>query len=62
MCIKRAAGSVKYPTGVTVWREILERWQTWQARDQVRQSFYTPGHTKRCATSFAVDLVPGCDR
>jgi hypothetical protein len=62
MCIKRAAGSVKSPTGVTVWREILERLQAWQARAQVRQSFCTPGHTKHCATSFAVDFVPVCNK
>jgi hypothetical protein len=62
MCVKRAAGSVKSPTGVTVWWETLERWQDWQARAHVRQSFWTPGHAKRCATSFADDLVPGSDR
>jgi hypothetical protein len=31
----------------------------WQACSQVRQSFCMPGHTKHCATSFAVALVPG---
>jgi hypothetical protein len=45
-----------------VCRETLERWQAWHARAHVRQSFWTPGHAKRCATSFADDLVPGCDR
>jgi hypothetical protein len=49
-------------SGVTVWRETLERWHAWQARVQVRQSFCMPGNTKRCATSFTVALVPGCDR
>jgi hypothetical protein len=39
----------------------LEHWQDWQARSQVQQSFCTPGHTKRCATSFTVALVPGCE-
>jgi hypothetical protein len=58
---KRAAGSVKSPTEVTVWRETLERWQAWQTRAQVRHSFCMPGHTKRCATNFAFALVPGCD-
>jgi hypothetical protein len=62
MCSKRAAGSVKSPTGVTVWRETSELWQAWLSRAQVRQSFCTPGHTKRCATSLAVASVPGCDR
>jgi hypothetical protein len=62
MCKKRAAGSVKSPTGVTVWRETLERWQAWQARAQVRQSFCMSGHTKRCATSLAVALGPGCEQ
>jgi hypothetical protein len=68
-CIKRAAGSVKCPTGVTVW----SHWSNcvagdfgalagWHARAHVRQSFWTPGQAKRCATSFADDLVPGCDR
>jgi hypothetical protein len=61
-CVKRAAGSVKSPTGVTVWRETLERWQAWPACAHVRQSFWTPGHAKRCVTSFADDLVPRCDR
>jgi hypothetical protein len=37
-------------------------WQAWQTRAQVRQYFSMPGHTKRCATKFAVALVPGCDR
>jgi hypothetical protein len=41
------------------WREILERWQ---AGNQVRQSFYTLRRTNSCATSFAVALVPWCDR
>jgi hypothetical protein len=61
-CRNRAAGGVKSPRAVTVWRETLERWQYWQALAQLRQSFCTPGHTKRCATNFAVALVPGCDR
>jgi hypothetical protein len=61
LCINRAAGSVKSLTGVTVWRESLERWQAWQARAQERQSFCTPGHTKRRANSLAVVFVPGCD-
>jgi hypothetical protein len=26
-CRKRAGGGVKSPSGVTVWRETLERWQ-----------------------------------
>jgi hypothetical protein len=30
--------------------------------DRFGKSFYTPGHTKRCATSYAVALVPGCHR
>jgi hypothetical protein len=50
---------LKSPTGVTVWRETLERWQAWKTRAQVRQSFCKPGHTKRCATNFAVALVSG---
>jgi hypothetical protein len=61
-CRKWAAGGVKSPTGETVWWETLNRWQDWQARAQVWQSFCTSGHTKRCATSFAVALVSGCDR
>jgi hypothetical protein len=61
-CRKRAASSVKSRNGVTAWRETLECWQDWQARAQVRQSFYMPGHTKRCVISFAGALVPGCDR
>jgi hypothetical protein len=40
----------------------LQCWQDWQARAQVRQSFCTPGETKRRETSFAVVLVPGCDK
>jgi hypothetical protein len=61
-CRKRAAGGVKSPNRVTVWRETLERFQDWQGRAQVRQSFCTPGHTKRCETSFAAALVPECDK
>jgi hypothetical protein len=61
-CRKRVGGDVKSPSGVIVWRETLERWQAWQVCTQVRQSFCMPGNTKRCATSFAVALVPGCDR
>jgi hypothetical protein len=61
-CRKRTAGRVKSASGVTIWRETLQRWQDLQARDQLRQSFCTPGQTKRCETSFAVVLVPGCDR
>jgi hypothetical protein len=52
---------VKSANGVTIWRETLERWQDWQARAQVWQSFCTPGQTKHCETSFAIVLVPGCD-
>jgi hypothetical protein len=40
----------------------MDRWQDWQVGAQVRQFFCTPGHTKLCATSFAVALVRGCDR
>jgi hypothetical protein len=58
---KWAASGVKSPNGVTVWRETLERWQDWQPLAKVRQSC-TPGHTKRCATSFAVAVVLGFDR
>jgi hypothetical protein len=48
MCKKRAAGSVRSPTGVAVWWETLEHWQARQARAQVRQSFCMPGHTTLC--------------
>jgi hypothetical protein len=58
-CGKRAGGGVKSSMEVTVWRETLERWHAWQALAQVRQSFSLLGHIKRCATSFAVALVPG---
>jgi hypothetical protein len=61
-CRKRAAGSLKSPNVVTAWRETLVRWQDLQGRSQVRQSFCTPGHIKRCATSFTVALVPTCNR
>jgi hypothetical protein len=37
----------------------VERWQDWQARAQVRQSFRMPDHTKRCAISFTFALVLG---
>jgi hypothetical protein len=42
--------------------ETLEHWQDWKARAQVQQSFCTPDHTKRCATTFAIALAPGCNR
>jgi hypothetical protein len=61
-CRCAEAGSMKCPTGVTVWWETSERWQAWQACVQVRQSFCMPGHMKRCATSFTVAFVPWCDR
>jgi hypothetical protein len=59
MLRKRAAGRGKLPNGVTVWREIFERWQGWQARAHVRQFFRMAGHTKRWETSFADALIPG---
>jgi hypothetical protein len=58
----RSADGVKLPNGVTVWRETFKRWQDWLACAQVWQCFCTPDHTERCATSFAVALVPGYDR
>jgi hypothetical protein len=62
MCSKRAAGSMKSPSGITVCRESWERWYDWQAHAQLQQSFCTPGHTKLSATIFAVATEPGGDR
>jgi hypothetical protein len=38
----------------TVCRDTLEQWYDWQAHAQLRQSFSTPGRTKRSTTIFAV--------
>jgi hypothetical protein len=53
---------VKSPNGITVCQETLERWYDWQVHAQLRQSFCTPGHTKRSATIIAVAFGPGGNR
>lgn len=62
ICRKRAAVSVKLPSGLTVFRDTIDCRQGWQASAQVRQSFCMLDHTKRWEMSLAIPLVAGWSR
>ena len=55
------------PTGVTVWRDTFERFQAWQARAQVRQSFKSWPHEalgdelSRCPNPVVAEGVQGVE-